>query len=139
MILLYGEAERNSVAAARLYAERYPQRRHKNRRTFISQERRLRETGRMRPIMIDTGRPRSRRRADVEDNVLRAVERSPGPCTRRLARRHQISQRTVVWVLHDQLLYPFHVQHAQALQPPLDNERRRAFCEWLLQQDAACW
>jgi hypothetical protein len=27
MILLYGEAERNSTAAARLYAERYPQRR----------------------------------------------------------------------------------------------------------------
>jgi hypothetical protein len=55
----------------------------------------------------------------------------------RLARRHQIFQRTVVRVLHDQLLYPFHVQHVQALQTPLDYERRRAFCEWLLQQDAA--
>jgi hypothetical protein len=39
--------------------------------------------------------------------------------------------------LHDQLLYPFHVQYVQALQPPLDYERRRAFREWLLQQDAA--
>jgi hypothetical protein len=54
-----------------------------------------------------------------------------------LARRHQISKRTVVRVLHDQLLYPFHGQHVEALQPPLDYERRRAFCEWLLWQDAA--
>jgi hypothetical protein len=54
-----------------------------------------------------------------------------------LDRRHQISQRTVVRVLHDQLLYPFHVQHVQDLQPPPDYEHRRAFCEWLLQQDAA--
>jgi hypothetical protein len=116
----------------------YPQRRRLNRRTFISQERRLRETGRMRPIMISVGRPRSRRSADVEEDVLRAVERFPGTSIRRLARRHQISQRTVVRVLHDQLLYPFYVQYVQALQPPLDYERRRAFCVWLLQQDAAC-
>jgi hypothetical protein len=74
MILLYGEAERNSAAAARLYTERYPQRRHLNRRMFISQERRLR---RMRPIVTNAGRPRSRRSADVED-ALRAVERSIG-------------------------------------------------------------
>jgi hypothetical protein len=56
-----------------------------------------------------------------------------------LARRHQIFQQTMVRALHDQLLYPFHVQHVQALQPPVDYERRRAFCEWLLQQDAACF
>jgi hypothetical protein len=78
--------------------------------------------------MTNAGRPRSRRSADVED-VLRAVERFPGTSTRRLAHRHQISQRTVVRVLHDQLLYPFHVQHVQALQPPLDYGCRRAFCE----------
>jgi hypothetical protein len=134
-ILLYGEAERNSAAASRLYAERYPQRRHPNRRTFISQE--CRKTGRMRPIMTNADRPRSRSSADVEEDVLRAVQRPAGASIRRLARRHQISQRTVVRVLHDQLLYPFHVQHVQALQPPLDCDRRRAFCEWLLQQDAA--
>jgi hypothetical protein len=75
--------------------------------------------------------------ADMEEDILRAVERSPGTSTRRLARCHQISQRTVVRVLHDQLLCPFHVQHIQAQQPPLDYERREAFCEWLLQRDAA--
>jgi hypothetical protein len=110
MILLYGEAERNSAAAAPLYAERYPQRRHPNRRTFTSHERRLRETGRIRPIMTHADRPRSRRSADVE-NVLHVIERFPGTSTRRLARRHLIYQRMVVRVLHDQLLYPFHVHH----------------------------
>jgi hypothetical protein len=73
----------------------------------------------MRPFTTNSGRPRTRRSTDEED-VLRAVKRSPGTSTRRLARRHQISQRTLVRVLHDQLLYPFHVQHVQALQPPLD-------------------
>jgi hypothetical protein len=36
-------------------------------------------------------------------------------------------------VLHDQLLRPFHIQHIQALQPPLGCEHCKAFCEWLLQ------
>jgi hypothetical protein len=40
-------------------------------------------------------------------------------------------------VLYDRLLYLFHVQHVQALQPLLDFERQKAFCEWLLQQDVA--
>jgi hypothetical protein len=52
----------------------------------------------------------------------------PGTSTRRLARRHHIFQRTVGRMLHDQLFYPFHVQHVQTLQPPLDYGRRRAFC-----------
>jgi hypothetical protein len=42
-----------------------------------------------------------------------------------------------VRVLHDQLLCPFHVRHVQAQQPPLDYERRKALCEWLLRRDAS--
>jgi hypothetical protein len=82
-----------------------------------------------------TGTPRRPGSADGED-ALRAVEQSPGTSTRRLACRHYISQWTVVRVLQRQI-YPFHVQQVQSLQPPLDYERRRAFCEWLLQRDAA--
>jgi hypothetical protein len=63
LLVFYGEAERNSAAAACLYTERYLQRRHPNRKTFISQERRLRETGRTQPIMTNADRPRSRRSA----------------------------------------------------------------------------
>jgi hypothetical protein len=89
----------------------------------------------MRPNMTKAGKPRSRKSADMED-VLRTIERSSGSCNWRLARPHHISQRTTVAVSHGQLLYPFHVQHVQALQPPLDCERRNAFSEWLLQRDA---
>jgi hypothetical protein len=64
----------------------------------------------------------------VED-VLRAIERSHGTATTLLASRHHIPQRKVVRVLHDHMLYPFHVQHDQDLQPPLDCERRKSFCE----------
>jgi hypothetical protein len=35
------------------------------------------------------------------------------------------------------MLCLFHVQFVQALQPPLDYESRKAFCECLPQRDAA--
>jgi hypothetical protein len=38
-------------------------------------------------------------------------------------------------VLHDKLFYAFHI-HVPALQLLLDFERWKAFCEWLMQQDA---
>jgi hypothetical protein len=55
--------------------------------------------------------------AHVED-VLCATERSHGTATTLLASCHHISQRMAVRVLHDHMLYPIHVQHVQALQPP---------------------
>jgi hypothetical protein len=63
---------------------------------------RLRETRRMRPKTTNSGKPGSSRSA------LRAVERSPGTSTGRLTRRHHISQRTVVRVLQEQMMYLFH-------------------------------
>jgi hypothetical protein len=66
-------------------------------------------------------------------DILCTVERSPEA----VARHHHNSQQTVARVLHDQLLYQFQALHVQALQPPLGYERRKAFCEWLLQRDAA--
>jgi hypothetical protein len=67
----------------------------------------------------------------VEKDILHAVERSPGNSIKRLAHRH-IFQRTVVRMFYDQLLYLFHMQHVQALQPSPDYGRRKASCEWLL-------
>jgi hypothetical protein len=76
MILLYGEAKRDNAAAVSLYAESYRQRCHPERRTFISLAHRLRETGRTWRSKTNAGRPRSHRRADVED-VPRTAEDSP--------------------------------------------------------------
>jgi hypothetical protein len=42
---------------------------------------------------------------------------------------HHISQQTVVRVLHDQPLYPFYVQHVQAVQLLLDYEFQETFCK----------
>jgi hypothetical protein len=39
-------------------------------------------------------------------------------------------------VLHDELFYAFHIHHVPALQLLLDFERWKAFCKWLMQQDA---
>jgi hypothetical protein len=44
---------------------------------------------------------------------------------------------TAVRMLHDQLLYQLHVQKVHALQLSLGYEGAEAFCELLLQRDAA--
>jgi hypothetical protein len=107
MILLYGEAERNSAIRWKVSATMVS-----NRMAPIPLERRLREACRLQPNMTNTGRPWRCKRAHVED-FLWAVEQSSGANTRRLARRQLISQRTVLRVLHDQLLHPIHVQHTR--------------------------
>jgi hypothetical protein len=93
---------RVSTAAGCLHAEKYLQRRHLNRRTFISLELRVWETGCILSNTTKAGRSRRGRGTDVKD-ILCAVEQCPGTSSRRLARR-QISQRTVVRVLHGHLV-----------------------------------
>jgi hypothetical protein len=69
--------------------------------------------------MTNVGRGRSHSIADVEVEVLPAVEGSPGSS----------AWRTGLRVLYDQLLYQFHVQHVRVKQVPLDYERRKSFCD----------
>jgi hypothetical protein len=45
----------------------------------------------------------------VEDDVLCAIEHFSGTITRHLAHRQHISHQTVVRVLHEELLYLFHI------------------------------
>ncbi|KAJ4430277.1 hypothetical protein ANN_22489 [Periplaneta americana] len=75
MILIYGEVRKNSAAAACIYAERFPARRHPAPKTFVAVERRL-ETGRFVPVVNKAGRPQSRRTAAAaeEENILRSKE-----------------------------------------------------------------
>jgi hypothetical protein len=43
MLLIYGEAKKNALAARRLYAERYPERNHPNHKIFTKLENSLRQ------------------------------------------------------------------------------------------------
>jgi hypothetical protein len=88
MILPCEERECKSAAPVRLYTERHPQKRHTDLRTLAYLEPSLRDRGRTRPNVINTGRS-----ADVED-IRCAAGRSPDRSARRLALRRHVSQRT---------------------------------------------
>ena len=103
---------------------------------FQRLDQRLRETGSLRANMSETGRPRSVT-PDVEEVILGVVEEEPSvsSCSRAIARRVQLSQSTVLRILHEQLFYPFHPQRVQCLNPD-DYPRRHEFCKWFLHQSA---
>src|ERR1044072_8536540 len=109
MFLTYGEVYRNGLAAVRRYREKYPNRRIPNRKTFEAIERRLRENGTLNPLRVNAGQQRIRRTANVEEEVLDAVQLSPSTSTRRLSLRFDVSSTNIWRTLHEQQLYPYHV------------------------------
>jgi hypothetical protein len=50
---------------------------------------------------------------------------------RRIAAMERVSQNTGVQMLHEQLLYPYHLEWVQNL-TPADYPGRAAFSQWLL-------
>lgn len=135
MHFVYGLADGNARQAERLYRERYPERRHPNHKTFAAIHQRLLETGKVAKRSSE-GRPISVRTPDLEEAVLEDVGQDPSTSTRRLAVRHNVSQNTINTILHQQLLYPYHILRVQALTPN-DFNGRLVFCQWLLRQCAA--
>ena len=133
MLLCYGYTHGCGRAAARLYRRRYPTRRQPNHQIFGSLYRRLRETGSLLPRNSDRGRPRTRRTANVEEEILNGVGRSPRISTRRLGAEYHVSHMTAWRILHEQLLYPYHPQRVQGI-TPADCAPRRAYCNWLLER-----
>lgn len=129
MILIYGKVNKNSLAAVQEYRDTFPHRRVPDRKTFEAVERRLRETGSFKPKRIDTGRQRSARDHNNEEEIINAVELSPSTSTRRVSRLLNISQSSVWRTLKGQL-YPFHVTRVQDLLPQ-DLNKRKIFCRWL--------
>lgn len=134
MLLVYGESRQNSREAIRLYNERYPQRRTPSKNIFEHIVRRLRETGCLKPVKADSGRTRFRRTVQVEEAVLNSVERDPNISTRIISNElGNISQPSVVRVLQEQQLKPYHFTRVQELLPT-DYGPREVFCQWFLHQ-----
>ena len=125
-------ADGNGREAARLYQERYPNRRLPDHRTFARIHQRLLETGSF-SRRSSEGRPISVRTPELEEAVLEDVGQHPTTSTRRLALRHDVSQHTICSILHQQLLYPYHILRVQALTPN-DYNPRQVFSQWLLQK-----
>ncbi|RZC31997.1 hypothetical protein BDFB_008889, partial [Asbolus verrucosus] len=91
--------------------------------------RRLRETGKLLPGRRVRDPQRLDRILNIEEDVLDAVYENPSISIRRLSGRFDVPPWIIWKTLHEQLLYPYHVQKVQALRPT-DFAPRRTFCEW---------
>lgn len=133
MHYMYGLADGNAFEARRLYAERFPQRIVPDARTFSSVHRRLREKGCFKPDHHLKGAQRTARTEETEIAVLNSVEQNPEISSRKIASNLNISHILVWRILHDFLLYPYHIQRVQALLPR-DLPFRINFCQWFIQK-----
>lgn len=131
--LVYGQENCNARAAARVYAENFPNRRHPSYQVFIDVNRRLRTTGSVLPSKHETGRPRTRRTPELEEQVMAYFEEHPGNSTRDAGRTLGIDHTAVSRILTEEGMHPFHYTKVQALLPE-DFPKRVTFCQWLLQE-----
>jgi Transposase. len=136
MHFMYGRANGNATEARRLYVDAYPNRQIPSQRMFGRIHQRLRDTGSLSKQCHLSGRPRSVSTPRAEEEILALVEQNPGTSVRRISAEVGISGPLVWRILHEQLLYPYHVQRVQALNPINDHQARLVFCRWFLRHDA---
>lgn len=132
---MYGRANGNSFEARRLYAETFPNRELPSHNMFTRLHQRLREEGSFRKRAYDTGRSRSVSTPEVQEQILLSVEQNPETSVRRISAQVGISAPLVWKTLHEQLLYPYHIQRVQSLQQP-DYAARLLFSQWFLRENA---
>jgi hypothetical protein len=120
MLLIYGECGRNARAAARMYAQRFPNRNHLNHKVILSTVARTIETGHILPNRKETGgAPRTVRTVENEEAILDAIEEGT-ESIREVAQELNIS-KTSVHVMKTERRHPYHytrVQHLQKITLP---------------------
>lgn len=123
MIKIIGECHDNYRAAQRLYAVRYPNARHPDRKTMRNLTRRA-EQGSM---------TRKRRKTGPREHVLLGVRaivtENPNISTRDIERRHGVPRSTISRVLRYFKFHPYHICLTQTLEGG-DFARRLRFCRW---------
>ncbi|XP_070521818.1 uncharacterized protein [Cardiocondyla obscurior] len=132
MIICYGAAGESALAAAELYAEKYPDREHPSYRTIIRCVQRTRDTGSVIPRQRSVERAVLRNVED-EEEILRRFEDDPRSSIRRVARALGLPNALVHRVVREEGLHPYHYQRVQQLLPR-DEEQRAIFCQGFLAQ-----
>lgn len=130
MLKLLGACNDNATAAARAYAERFPNRRHPDAKTIRRVEQRLLETGNLNPRKNQAGR-QSMLSVDQEEQILEFVEAEPSISLRIVSSQLHFQKNTIHRLLRRNGLYPFRPQKVQVLHDG-DRELRVNFCRWLL-------
>jgi len=125
MLITYGMAGENILAAAQLYAERFPDReRHPDHNVIFQCVQRARETGFLCP-QRHAGVPMHR--VSDEERILETFEENPGNSIRRVSRMLGLSHYMVRHILRVNGLHPYHYQRVQQLLAR-DQQQRVNFC-----------
>jgi hypothetical protein len=128
----YGRANGNADEARRLCQVTFPNRRLPCSRTFSGIAQRLRERGTFIPV-TEGGRPRTARIVQQEQRILAHVAANPGANTHRISSAEGVHRSTVWRTLHEDRLYPYHLQRVHGLRPG-DLPRRVRFCQCCLEK-----
>lgn len=126
MLLVYGEARKNSYEACRLYAQRYPNRRHPTRHYFPKLEQKIRNEP-------DDANEKFIISENTEIDVLAYVEQNFTVSTREVATECNISSTSVWRILHKHKYRSYKYQLHQHLYEN-DSQRRLEYCNWFLGQ-----
>lgn len=132
MVLTIGECNENCLLASRVYAQKYPDREHPDKRVFQKLLERFRATG----SVAYTKQNKTKPVADNEENefiVLGSVAENPSTSTRKIAREIGLSQSSVCRILRKHKYHPFHIQMHQNLYGT-DFQKRLDFCLWALER-----
>ncbi|GFU53978.1 uncharacterized protein TNCV_5057011 [Trichonephila clavipes] len=135
MHLMYGAAQGNGADAERMYRERFPGRKHTDRRTFECIHRELRTSGTFYAPRRGTCIGRYLRAPSLEQRILNTVDNNPSRSSRAIGRALGVSHQSVFRTLHEDRMHPYHLQRVQAITPD-DYPRRLNFATWYLQQTA---
>lgn len=137
MIFVLGETDRICLLAARMYAARYPERRHPDEKSFRNLLNRFIETGsvnykkqeRTKPIMNE----------ENELSVILTATEHPNMSQKDIGEATGITERSVQRILKKNRYHAYHIQLHQALSNA-DFQFRSEFCIWArlkIQEDPA--
>ncbi|GFV60961.1 uncharacterized protein TNCV_4716151 [Trichonephila clavipes] len=97
MHLMFGAAQGNGSAAERMYRERFPDRKHPERRTFERIHRELRTSGTFYASRRGTGIGRYRRTPSLEQRILNTVDNNPSTSSRAVGYVLFTDEATFTW------------------------------------------
>ena len=127
MIFVLGESEKNCLLASRIYATRYPDRRHPEEKSFRRLLLRFVETGNV--LYKKEERAKSVTNEENELLVLLTVTEDPNISQSKIGEAVDMSERSVQRILKKNRCHAYHIQLHQAL-TDIDFHRRTEFCTW---------
>jgi hypothetical protein len=127
MIIIYGESQKNAMAAPDIYVQRFPNRRHPVPETFRRLETKLRQDW--------PSHKRSRQRTATDPNnemaVSQAVDENPHVGQMELARQIGISKSSVGRILRANKFHPYHLTLVVEQLKPADFPNRIQFSHFM--------